>query len=76
MLRASQEKLVGTEIDVLIDEADDPDCLVGRSDRDAPEVDLVAFVRGAEGQADVGDRVRVRVDELGDELDLVTTVVR
>ena len=76
VLRAAQEELVGGELEVLIDEADDPDELVARGDMDAPEVDLVTLVRGADGQAGVGDRVRVRVDAVGDELDLEATVVR
>ena len=57
--------LVGSELEVLI-ESDEPSVqedgsrfVVGRSYRDAPEVDGLAFVRGAFA---AGEFVRVRVD--------------
>jgi ribosomal protein S12 methylthiotransferase len=50
-LRAEQEALVGQRIEVLIDEPAGPDgTCVGHTIRDAPESDLVAFVR--DGEAD------------------------
>ena len=70
VLRASQQALVGGELEVLVDESDrGARRLVGRPAFDAPEVDLVAVVEGA--RAEVGDVVRVRVEALDDEANLV-----
>ena len=78
VLAASQLALVGTELEVLVDEvhpSPDGGCeLVTRGDSDAPEVDLVARVSvpdsGSPGVA-VGDRLRVRATDVDAELDLV-----
>ncbi|MEK8089941.1 30S ribosomal protein S12 methylthiotransferase RimO [Thermithiobacillus plumbiphilus] len=62
----SAEKLatqVGRSIEVLIDEVDPvEDLAIGRSFRDAPEIDGVVFVEGAAG-ARVGDLLRAKVRE-------------
>lgn len=74
VLEAEQAERVGQEVEVVIDEVH-ATRLVGRTDRDAPEVDLIAVVEGASAEtAEVGDRVRVRVDALDDELNLVCSV--
>lgn len=64
VLRRTQESLVGTELEVLIDEVAGPEA-TGRSAMDAPEVDLLARVRG--GKLRVGDRAQVRVEGLDEE---------
>ena len=46
---------------------------VGRTDMDAPEVDLVCKIAGYEAQA--GDVVRVRVEAVDEDFDLVATLV-
>ena len=69
--RISTEKLaakVGTEIDVLVDAADDEGGATGRSKADAPEIDGEVHLRDA-GGLKPGDIVRVRVED-ADEHDL------
>jgi ribosomal protein S12 methylthiotransferase len=72
VLEASQRERVGSELEVLMDEAH-PDGraphAVGRTDRDAPEVDLIALVRPS--RAKVGDRVRVLVEGIDSEYNLL-----
>lgn len=74
VLQEQQAELVGTELDVLIDE-DSRFGPVGRTDWDAPEVDLLALVETPEAaeRPAVGERVRVRVRELDDEYNLICT---
>lgn len=75
VLRETQGALVGREIEVLVDESHpDAKAVVGRPASDAPEVDLVAVVRGS--KAKVGDFVRVRVESLDHESNLVCTPIR
>lgn len=71
VLAASQAALVGRELEVLVDTAaPDGDALaVARAAFDAPEVDLVTHV--ADCEADVGERLRVRVIGLDEESNLV-----
>jgi ribosomal protein S12 methylthiotransferase len=75
VLEASQRALIGTELDVLVDESHDRSNrgggprAVGRTDMDAPEVDLAATVHGS--RAAVGDRVRVRVEDIDADLNLL-----
>jgi len=71
VLREGQEALVGRELGVLVDEAHagEEALAVGRTEMDAPEVDLIAVVRGS--SAAVGETVRVRVEEVDAELNLV-----
>jgi ribosomal protein S12 methylthiotransferase len=68
VLRRTQAARVGSEIEVLIDEVHERGkALVGRPAGDAPEVDLVAVVRGeaaALRNAAAGDVVRARVEGL------------
>ena len=80
VLRREQEARVGQELEVLVDERHELEgetFLVGRGDMDAPEVDLVAKIRaprasiGASVDAQVGERVRVHVEEVDEELCLV-----
>ena len=76
VLRGQQEALIGRELDVLVDEAA-PDVnahAVGRTDMDAPEVDLVCRIADCDAQA--GEVVRVRVEAVDDSLDLVASPVR
>jgi ribosomal protein S12 methylthiotransferase len=68
VLERSQRALVGTELEVLVDEAHGG-YAVGRTVRDAPEVDLAAVVRGCE--VPVGRRVPVLVQELDEEWNLI-----
>jgi ribosomal protein S12 methylthiotransferase len=64
---ARGERMIGREIDVLVDEIDE-DGVVGRSWADAPEIDGVVRVEGADG-VKAGDIIRVRVTG-SDEYDL------
>jgi hypothetical protein len=48
--------------------------VVGRTAQDAPEVDLIAVVRGS--RAKVGEFVRARVDSLDSESNLVCSPLR
>lgn len=74
VLQKAQKARVGTEVDVLIDEAHERGkVLVGRPASDAPEVDLVAVVRGA--KAVVGDVVRAKVEAIDGESNLVCRAV-
>jgi len=74
VLRRSQEALVGRGIDVLVDERHEKTrTLVARGVMDAPEVDLVCAVR--DSRAEVGDVVRVRVERVDDEMNLVAREV-
>ena len=71
VLRASQRELIGKEIGVLVDEAhgNGEALAVGRTEMDAPEVDLIATVPGS--PAEVGETIRVRVEAVDDALNLV-----
>jgi ribosomal protein S12 methylthiotransferase len=70
-LRRTQKARVGTEVDVLVDEVHERGkVLVGRPSSDAPEVDLVAVVRGVKG-GQVGEVVRARVEAIDGESNLV-----
>lgn len=70
VLLAKQEAWIGKELEVLIDEpARGRDHLVARGAMDAPEVDLYALVM--ESDAQVGDFLRVRVEGVSEEYDLV-----
>ncbi|MEM7310846.1 MAG: 30S ribosomal protein S12 methylthiotransferase RimO [Planctomycetota bacterium] len=71
-LDEAQRELVGTEQEVLIDEAGD-EVAVARGVQDAPEVDLVTLVQGCE--APVGARVAVRVEGLDEEGNAVAVPV-
>jgi ribosomal protein S12 methylthiotransferase len=72
VLRETQGELVGREIEVLIDEKHAQHAL-GRTAMDAPEVDLVARVQGC--SAEVGTRLRVRVEGLDAEANLLCRAV-
>jgi ribosomal protein S12 methylthiotransferase len=61
VLRASQTALVGSTLEVLVDELHG-ERAIARGERDAPEVDLVAEVQGCSAQ--VGERLDVRVEAL------------
>ena len=71
VLRSSQEELVGRELGVLVDEAhtNGEALAVGRTEMDAPEVDLVAYVAGS--SAPVGEVVTARVDAVDEQMNLV-----
>jgi len=68
VLRATQQELVGTTLEVLVDELHGERALA-RTEMDAPEVDLVADVRGC--SAGVGERLDVVVEELDAMANLV-----
>ncbi|MBM3989127.1 MAG: 30S ribosomal protein S12 methylthiotransferase RimO [Planctomycetes bacterium] len=76
VLRAEQGALVGTEFDVVIDESSPSRGVpnVARGDMDAPEVDLVTLVSGR--KLAVGKRVRVKVEGLDAESNLIAKAVR
>jgi ribosomal protein S12 methylthiotransferase len=69
LLRASQAARVGEELEVLVDEADRGPGAVARGETDAPEVDTVALV--SESNAQPGDVLRVRVEDIDDEANLL-----
>lgn len=70
VLQRTQNAWIGRELDVLVDESHvQAATVVGRGAMDAPEVDLVAMVRGS--KATVGDIIRVRVEALDAESNLV-----
>jgi ribosomal protein S12 methylthiotransferase len=80
VLRASQQALVGTRTELLVDELhpheDGSVTAVGRTDRDAPEVDLLAAVELDPGATvSVGDRLLVRVEGVDDDMDLECELV-
>ena len=67
---AARDALVGSTIEVLIDTVDDEGVLVGRSHREAPEIDGVVRIRGDAVFARPGAMVSARVlDALGPDLD-------
>jgi ribosomal protein S12 methylthiotransferase len=72
VLQASQEALVGEELEVVVDELHATRS-VGRTAMDAPEVDPVVVVAGTD--AGVGERVRVRIEEVGEDFALVGSPV-
>lgn len=74
-LERVQRGAIGTEVEVLVDEPPDPDggVIVGRTDHDAPEVDMVTFVEAPD--AAVGDRVRVRVVATDEEQNWIGELV-
>lgn len=70
VLRAEQRSWVGRELEVLVDESHaQARTVVGRGAMDAPEVDLVAMVRGS--RAAPGAIIRAKVEALDAESNLV-----
>jgi ribosomal protein S12 methylthiotransferase len=75
VLRSTQSALIGREVEILVDESHpDAQAVVGRAAMDAPEVDLVAIVQ--KSKAPVGSLLRVRVDSLDSESNLVCTPIK
>ncbi|MFM7299396.1 MAG: hypothetical protein ACKO4Q_19505 [Planctomycetota bacterium] len=76
VLRAEQGALVGTELEVVVDESSPARGVpnVARGDMDAPEVDLVTLVTGR--KLGVGKRLRVKVEGLDAESNLIAKAVR
>ena len=74
VLRASQEELVGQQVELLVDELHAHDdgtwTAVGRTERDAPEVDLLASVE-LDREPVIGERLEVRAVEVDEDMDLV-----
>jgi ribosomal protein S12 methylthiotransferase len=73
-LRISQNALIGSEVEILIDESHpgaegSQSMAIGRPPMDAPEVDLIATI--ADSHAAVGERVRARVEGVDEELNLI-----
>ncbi len=76
VLRADQQEQVGREVELLVDEVHPAGAgtprLVGRTARDAPEVDPFVVVEGLGPESvEVGDRVRARVEAVDDEFTLL-----
>lgn len=70
VLRAEQQAWIGRELEILVDESHpQARTVVGRGAQDAPEVDLVAMVRGS--RAAPGDIIRAQVEALDAESNLV-----
>jgi ribosomal protein S12 methylthiotransferase len=68
-LAQDQEAQVGRTLEVLVDEGPDSEGWArGRSDQDAPEVDLA--IRFMAPGASVGDRVQVKIEGVMESLDL------
>lgn len=75
VLAAEQRTWIGKEIEVLVDESHpNTRSVVGRAALDAPEVDLLAVVRGSRAQA--GDIIRAQVESLDAESNLVCRQTR
>ena len=72
-LRASQEALVGSTLEVLVDELHG-ERAIAHGALDAPEVDLVAEVQGC--RAAVGERIQVEVASVDAQSNLVCRPVR
>jgi ribosomal protein S12 methylthiotransferase len=68
VLRAGQAALVGSTLEVLVDELHGERAL-GRTAMDAPEVDLVAEIHDC--RAAVGERIEVRVEGLDPQSNLI-----
>jgi len=74
VLQAAQKRLIGSEIEVLVDERrPEAKVVVGRPASDAPEVDLIAVVRGS--RAAVGECILARVTDVDIESNLVCQAV-
>lgn len=73
LLREEQEKMIGKDVEVLVDESSDFNGIVGRIEQDAPEVDMITRVEG--GSAQPGDLINARVIGLDEEFNLVCTAV-
>lgn len=70
ILRAEQLDRVGQTVELLIDEdTEEPDLFVARSAMDAPEVDLISWVRAAD--VGVGDRFDARITEADEQLEWI-----
>ena len=74
-LRASQQAFVGQEIEILVDEWHaEAQTVVGRPEWDAPESDLIVVASGVK-KAKVGDFVKVKVQKVDPEHNLLATPV-
>ena len=64
---------MGQRVEILVDEPPDPDggFVCGRSDHDAPEVDMVTFAHALDAQ--VGDRIEILVEGVDEEHNWVGT---
>ncbi|MEM6568462.1 MAG: 30S ribosomal protein S12 methylthiotransferase RimO [Planctomycetota bacterium] len=72
-LERTQAARVGQRVEILVDEPPDPDggFVCGRSDHDAPEVDMVTFAHALDAQ--VGDRIEILVEGVDEEHNWVGT---
>ncbi|MBK7642218.1 MAG: 30S ribosomal protein S12 methylthiotransferase RimO [Planctomycetes bacterium] len=75
VLAAEQSAWIGKELEILVDESHpNSKSIVGRPAMDAPEVDLVALVRGSRAQP--GAIIRAEVESLDAESNLVCRETR
>jgi len=75
VLAEDQASWIGSELEVLVDEVH-ATRLVGHTAMDAPEADPLAVVEGVDpGTHAVADRVRMRVEAIDTEFNLVGTLV-
>jgi ribosomal protein S12 methylthiotransferase len=74
VLADSQRRRIGETLEILVDESHpESRSVVGRPASDAPEVDLIAVVRGS--RAAVGECIMARVEEVDREYNLVCRAV-
>lgn len=69
ILDEEQTSRLGTQVEILVDESTAHSGIIGRTESDAPEVDMIARVVG--GEAQPGDLLRAEVIGLDAEFNLV-----
>jgi ribosomal protein S12 methylthiotransferase len=69
LLEEQQAGRIGETLEVLVDESTSHGGVVGRTERDAPEVDLIARIEGAD--AEPGELLEVRVEGIDAEFNLI-----
>jgi ribosomal protein S12 methylthiotransferase len=74
LLAHEQEGRIGEEIEVLVDESSPHGGVIGRTERDAPEVDLIVRIEG--GDAQPGELLRTQAVGLDQEFNLVCSPVK
>jgi ribosomal protein S12 methylthiotransferase len=69
LLQEEQEQYIGRELEVLVDESTPHGGVIGHTEFDAPEVDMITRIEGVE--ANVGDVLLVQPSSLDAEFNLV-----